>query len=254
LLQHRAEWSHHGGTWGLLGGARASSESPVEAALREAHEEATLTGTLIVDGQHDDEHGRWGYRTVVAQASSQLVADPAGGETIDVQWWATKEVSELFLHPGFAATWPVLRRALLPWHVVVDVANVIGSFPDGWWRDRVGAARRLIRRGVALSRTGLTHDQLTDVRPDEVLHRRWPRLTFVVEGAARSVATEAQLQVRVRAADASGDDAVIDEVLAVRGQAVLVVTADRELRGRAVTAGAAVVGPQWLLERLPQEE
>ena len=35
LLQHRATWSHHGGTWGLLGGARHSDESAVEAALRE---------------------------------------------------------------------------------------------------------------------------------------------------------------------------------------------------------------------------
>ena len=33
LLQHRATWSHHGGTWGLLGGARHSDESAVEASL-----------------------------------------------------------------------------------------------------------------------------------------------------------------------------------------------------------------------------
>ena len=27
--------------------------------------------------------------------------------------------------------------------LVVDGANVVGSRPDGWWRDRPGAARRL---------------------------------------------------------------------------------------------------------------
>ena len=27
--------------------------------------------------------------------------------------------------------------------LIVDAANVVGSVPDGWWRDRAGAARRL---------------------------------------------------------------------------------------------------------------
>ena len=40
LLQHRALWSHHGGTWGVLGGARNSGETAVDAAAREAAEEA----------------------------------------------------------------------------------------------------------------------------------------------------------------------------------------------------------------------
>ena len=36
LLQHRADWSHFGGTWGLPGGARHHDESAVEGALRES--------------------------------------------------------------------------------------------------------------------------------------------------------------------------------------------------------------------------
>ncbi len=28
--------------------------------------------------------------------------------------------------------------------IVVDAANVVGSRPDGWWRNRAGAARRLL--------------------------------------------------------------------------------------------------------------
>ena len=47
LLQHRAPWSHQGGTWGLPGGARDSHESPEEAAVREAHEEAGLPGQFV---------------------------------------------------------------------------------------------------------------------------------------------------------------------------------------------------------------
>ena len=47
LLQHRAPWSHQGGTWGLPGGARDSHETPEQAAVREAHEEAGLPADLL---------------------------------------------------------------------------------------------------------------------------------------------------------------------------------------------------------------
>jgi hypothetical protein len=38
--------------------------------------------------------------------------------------------------------------------IVVDVANVMGSRPDGWWRDRAGAAVRLHAEIVRLASTG----------------------------------------------------------------------------------------------------
>src|SRR3954471_11341385 len=67
LLQHRALWSHHGGTWGLPGGARDPGETPEVAALREAAEETTLdVATLEVEASLIDEHGGWSYTTVVA--------------------------------------------------------------------------------------------------------------------------------------------------------------------------------------------
>lgn len=44
LMQKRSWWSHHGGTWGLPGGARDSHEDAVTSALREAREEAALGG------------------------------------------------------------------------------------------------------------------------------------------------------------------------------------------------------------------
>ena len=53
------------------------------------------------------------------------------------------DVAGLPLHHGFAAAWPPLRRTPDPLTIVIDPANVIGSSPDGWWRDRLGAARRL---------------------------------------------------------------------------------------------------------------
>ena len=42
LMQHRAEWTNAGGTWGLPGGAIDSHESPIEGALREVHEETHI--------------------------------------------------------------------------------------------------------------------------------------------------------------------------------------------------------------------
>src|SRR5262245_62123536 len=64
LMQHRALWSHHGGTWGLPGGARDSHEDAVATALREAREEAALGGEgLRVQGVYLDDHGGWSFAT-----------------------------------------------------------------------------------------------------------------------------------------------------------------------------------------------
>ena len=254
LLQHRAEWSHHGGTWGLLGGARQRGEPVVDTARREAGEEAVIAGEITVDGLHEDDHGSWVYSTLIAEASEGLSAAAAGAESLDVRWWPIDELVASAMHPGLSASWPVLRPSLTPWHVVIDAANVIGSRPDGWWRDRAGAAARLIDRCASLSRTGLARELLHEVRPAELLHHRWPRWTVVVEGAARSVAAAAYARsagVHVLAAAGSGDDAIVAEVKRLPDVDMLVVTADRELRQRCNEAGATTIGPRWLLDRLP---
>jgi 8-oxo-dGTP diphosphatase len=107
LLQRRAWWTHHGGTWGVPGGARASWETPEEAALREVGEEVTVTlGVLAIDRIHHDDHGGWSYWTVLASATQPLAAQPRGHETAEMRWVLASEVDALPLHPGFAMTWP----------------------------------------------------------------------------------------------------------------------------------------------------
>lgn len=114
LLQHRAPWSHQGGTWSLPGGARDSHETVEEAAVREAHEEAGLTADqLVVRGTvvtATADGGQWTYTTVIADAPEPLATVP-NRESSELRWVAEDEVAELPLHPGFAASWDRLRTA-----------------------------------------------------------------------------------------------------------------------------------------------
>lgn len=114
LLQHRAPWSHQGGTWGLPGGARDSHETAEQAAVREALEEAGLASellavratviTAVASGTH------WTYTTVVADAGDLLDTVP-NRESAELRWVAEDDVDDLPLHPGFAASWQQLRAA-----------------------------------------------------------------------------------------------------------------------------------------------
>ena len=254
LLQHRAEWSHFGDTWGLLGGARTSHETAVQGALREAAEEGAVDRDEVrVDGRYDDDHGGWSYVTILATASDALLARPSGGESIDVVWHDAAHVAELPLHPGFAASWPLLQDAMAPLTVVVDAANVMGSRPDGWWKDRAGAARRLVADAAGLAVAGFADHQLPDELVRAPLRHWWPQVVVVVEGAARPVALDESSSVTVVAARGSGDDEIVVQVEHARleGAPVLAVTADRELRERCTRVGAAVVGPKWWLRLGP---
>lgn len=121
--------------------------------------------------------------------------------------------------------------------MIVNGANVVGSRPDGWWRDRAGAARRLHDALVATDLPG----------QDEVV--------LVLERDARRGRRAGQ-EKRVRTVHAarSGDDAIVEEVMgqiaSVDGRGVTVVTADRALRDRVEAAGASSRGPRWLLDQL----
>ncbi len=115
LLQHRAPWSHQGGTWSLPGGARDSHETVEQAAIREAHEEAGLTSdqlvvrTTVITAEVVGAKGSyWTYTTVIADASATLRTVP-NRESSELRWVAEDEVLHLPLHPGFAASWELLR-------------------------------------------------------------------------------------------------------------------------------------------------
>lgn len=128
--------------------------------------------------------------------------------------------------------------------VYVDAMNVIGSRPDGWWRDRDGAVRRLASR--------LRH--LASQQDAEVV--------LAVDGRPVTGLPEGRNgAILVRYARRSGRDAADDrivELLSGRNDdprepceaATVVVTADRELGRRARVLGARVVGPRHLLAAL----
>ncbi len=109
LLQHRALWSHHGGTWGLPGGARDRDETAEVTALRETSEETTLdVAALRVLDSFTDDHGGWSYTTVLAEVDELFRVGTRGAESLSMRWVPEAEVTHLPLHPGFAATWPAL--------------------------------------------------------------------------------------------------------------------------------------------------
>ena len=260
LLQHRVSWSHFGGTWGLPGGALHEHESAIVGAIREAQEEAGVPdGAVLPRFTSVLDLGIWSYTTVVADVQhpfDPVISDP---ESVALEWVPVDEVDDRPLHPGFAAAWPALRTLLeLRPAVVVDAANVVGSVPDGWWKDRAGAASRLRDRleGLAVPASALELDG--DV---------WfPEVSLVVEGQARSIVQDQDQDqdqdpdagagsgaVAVVRAEAAGDDAIVAEVerRVAEGRTVVAVTSDRELRERVEHAGASRAQPVlWLRDLL----
>jgi hypothetical protein len=117
--------------------------------------------------------------------------------------------------------------------LVIDAANVIGSRPDGWWRDRPRAARHFTER----------------VRASVAAGRLNPPVTVVLEGRARA-GVDAGVAEGVEIVHAPGDGDDMIAALAAEHSDVVVVTADRELADRVDAANATVVRPSWLLDQL----
>jgi predicted RNA-binding protein with PIN domain len=122
--------------------------------------------------------------------------------------------------------------------LVVDGANVVGARPDGWWKDRAGAARRL-------------HEQLVvaDLDPDITA------VVLVLEGEAKGgVRKGRDGHVTVVHAPQDGDSEIVRQAhkAAEGGHDVTVVTADRLLAARVAKVGRTV-GPTWLLDRLGED-
>jgi hypothetical protein len=123
--------------------------------------------------------------------------------------------------------------------LIVDAANVMGSVPDGWWRDRQAAAERVRDALAAL------HAEPPSFADGEPLAIR-----LVVEGKANRV--ESVPGVEVVRSRGEGDDTIVDLVRGHEGdERVLVVTADRALRGRVVELGAEVLGPRSVYPHKP---
>jgi hypothetical protein len=129
--------------------------------------------------------------------------------------------------------------------LLVDAANVVGSRPDGWWRNRAGATSRLLERLARLPGQQLPGPDGEPLSCAEVI--------AVVEGEARDVPGPDGVQL-IRA-PGSGDDALAAcaHDLTGRGATVLVVTADRGLRAR-LPPGCEGAGPGWLLGRLDEQD
>ena len=120
--------------------------------------------------------------------------------------------------------------------LIVDGANVMGSRPDGWWRDRAAAARRLQEQLLAAA---LPYDEIV----------------LILEGKARhGIPAGQDGRLRTVHATGSGDDAIVEAVIAEAeigdGREVIVATADRVLRERVKAAGARSLSPSSLLDQL----
>ncbi len=118
---------------------------------------------------------------------------------------------------------------------LVDGMNVIGSRPDGWWRDRPAAMRALAAQ----------LDRFAEATGDPV--------TVVFDGRPRDIPAA----VQVRFADRPGPNAADDEIArAVADDAapgeLRVVTSDADLVSRVRSAGAAVEGAATFRRRLDE--
>ncbi len=118
--------------------------------------------------------------------------------------------------------------------LVVDGANVVGSRPDGWWRDRAGAAARLHGRLA-----------VADTSYDEIV--------LVLEGQAKGgVPAGRDAHLRTVHAARDGDASIVAATVAARDRDddVVVVSADRALCQRVEVLGARTMSPSWLLDQI----
>ena len=122
--------------------------------------------------------------------------------------------------------------------LIVDGNNVIGSRPDGWWRDRPGASRRLVSSlQVLASESGDRISVVLDGRP----------LPDLPEGVHDGVL----VAYATRAGRDAADDRIVAEVERDREpSSLVVVTSDRELAERVRALGATVEGAGSLLAQL----
>lgn len=207
LLQLRSSWSHHGGTWGIPGGARHEDETPIQGALREAQEEAGVPAdNLQLRFSSLLDLGFWSYTTVVVEAVQPF--DPVIGdaESLELRWIPVDDVASLPLHPGFAASWDRLRP---------ELGRTVSIVIDSRGRDEAleADAQRLASRGIPASELALG------------FHQRWPRIALVSDSPPAVIAS-AEALVRREPAGVNR---------------VVVVTDDEDLAARVASLGGSVL-------------
>lgn len=180
----------------------------------------------------------WTYTTVSADAPRPLET-VANNESLELRWVPEDQVADMPLMPAFAQAWETALRSV-PVELVVDVANVVGSRPDGWWKDRAGATERLLDEiGADLPRT-------IELPGSGEFGGGFGWIAgahAVIEGAAKKATHEGPFDVH--RAPGEGDDTIVELAtdLARGSRRVLVVTADRGLRAR-LPENVLVVGPR----------
>jgi hypothetical protein len=118
--------------------------------------------------------------------------------------------------------------------ILIDAANVVGSRPTGWWRDRPGAALDLVVKIENAVAQGALQQPVV----------------VVLEGEARKGVEEGDRGgIKVIHAPGSGDDKIA-ELVANSSEPITLVTADRGLRSRTAGETVHIVGPSWLLDRI----
>lgn len=121
LMQLRSLGVQHGGTWSTPGGAKHIGEDPGEAALREAVEELGEIPDGIEPAEvFSDDHGGWGYDTVVLDSPTRFDTENADREGVRTGWFTAAEIAGLRLHPSFKASWPALLARLEGDQAVID--------------------------------------------------------------------------------------------------------------------------------------
>jgi len=121
-----------------------------------------------------------------------------------------------------------MRATLRGITFIVDGNNVVGARPDGWWRDRPAAVRRLLGRLQALGE----------------------QVTLVLDVPQEDLPEGEHGGVTVRYATRRGRDAADDRIRELVVAGATVVTSDRALRRDVEAAGATVVGAGAFLDRL----
>ena len=125
LLQHRSAGVDCGNTWGIVGGALDLDESPVAGALREFGEEVDGLGEIMVYDTFTDDHGGWGYTTVVAETTVFDATVSEGDSKWETgaagfAWVPVAHLNTVRLHPHFAASLSEVTALLRPTRVLVS--------------------------------------------------------------------------------------------------------------------------------------